>query len=272
MLNTVHCPDCGSLSWKNTGKEMVCLVCNHQVLFKDGILMLTPDEKIEGNEAETRDKQASGYLQHIKFPTQRDSLDSFLKLLPESLKTRTVLDLGCGPGPSTELLRMKGFKHVVSVDFSMKSLSINKNSLPDSKENIFVRADLNQVSFAEQSCGVLMMTDFLQHLGDWNAQKAFLGNAANALEIGGEFYLSCFNMNIKNYLRGDVHGAFSNGAIPYSRIHHKEVVKMLPDFLTVDEFYPMNIFNAPLPDSLARRIPGAFFLGRMLVVTGRRTS
>lgn len=271
MKDNICCPDCGRLSWTDVDQGLQCFDCGRQIMPQDGILMFTPDNNIQSGEVSARDRQASGYLQHSKFPTQKDSLTSFLQSVPESLKHKSVLDLGCGPGPSTGMLDMLGFKRTVSVDFSFQSLLINRDGLTNTCGHEFVRADLNQVTFAEQSCGVLMMTDFLQHLGDWGSMLRFLNNAVNSLEIGGKFYLSCFNLNVKHFIRGDIHGTFSNGSIPYSRIHHKEIAKLLPDFLSVDEFYPMNIFNAPLPDRIARRVPGSFFLGRMLVVTGQRT-
>lgn len=233
--------------------------------------MLTPDSEIEGQEPLTRDRQAAGYLQHSKFSTQKESVRRFIDDLPMETKKHPVLDLGCGPGPSTKMLNSSGFEAVISCDFSMQSLLLNKEGLGTMCGNqLFVRVDLNHVLFASQSCGVLLMTDFLQHLGDWVKQKKFLEKASDALMVGGRYYLSCFNLNIKNYLRGDIHGSFCGDSIKYTRNHYKEMRKILPESMSIDELYPMNIFNDHVLDKFARRMPGALFLSRMLVVTGRR--
>ncbi len=57
------------------------------------------------------------------------------------------------------------------------------------------------------------MCDFLQHLGGHEARSAFLSKAFSWLAPGGYFYLSFFNFNIKNYLKGDLRGHFADGAI-----------------------------------------------------------
>lgn len=271
MIRGIACPSCGQSLWEQKEDGVLCQNCTQSLqLTREGILVYTPNDKIKGEEQETRDRQASAYLKHSKFPTQKHSLNQFLPSLSCDLKKKPVLDLGCGPGPSTALLHNHGFHLVTSIDFSLQSLILNKGGIPKNDDQQYICADLNQVSFVSDENGVLLMTDFLQHLGDWHAQKRFLKKALNSLLIGGQFYLSCFNLNIKNYLRGDIHGSFSNGAIQYSRIHHKELRKLLPDNMLIEDFYPMNIFNSSLLDRFARKVPGSLFLGRMSVITGSR--
>ena len=266
------CPACNCSSWRLETKHLYCEPCGYSVNLTDhGIVIYSSDALIGCEEYVTRDKKAHSCLEHRKLPTQVTSISTFLSVIPDQFKNEKVLNLGCGSGPSTALLHEHGFNDVTAIDFSMERLKVNKQGLPDDERRWFVRADLNQVDFAPERCGLLMMADFLQHLGDWQDQKHFLVKASNALMKGGRFYLSCFNLNIKNYLRGDIHGSYSNNTIQYTRMHYKEISKLLPDNLVIDEFYPMNIFHSPVMDNLARKIPGAFLLGRMLVVTGRRT-
>lgn len=114
------------------------------------------------------------------------------------------------------------------------------------------------------------MADFIQHIGNRDVQKQFLSNASESLILGGRFYLSCFNLNIKNYIKGDIQGAYANGSIPYERIHHLELHQLFPQQLSIENIYPMNIFHTPLLDRIARSFPFSGFLGRMTVVTGRK--
>ena len=78
----------------------------------------------------------------------------------------------------------------------------------------FVQADLNDTFFVPDSTDVLLMADFLQHLGPEAVQRRFLRNAFEALRPGGRFYLSFFNTNLKNRLKSDINGSFADGAIP----------------------------------------------------------
>ena len=89
-----------------------------------------------------------------------------------------------------------------------------------------------------------MMVDFLQHLGDAATQKDFLHKAFSALKPGGWFYLTFFNTNIVNRLKGDIEGTFADGQIPYRRLSAKEVRAMLPRDVNVDTVDWSNIFHA----------------------------
>ncbi len=89
-----------------------------------------------------------------------------------------------------------------------------------------------------------MMVDFLQHLGDAATQKDFLHKAFSALKPGGWFYLTFFNTNIVNRLKGDIEGTFADGQIPYRRLSAKEVRAMLPTDVNVDTVDWSNIFHA----------------------------
>ncbi|WP_176957513.1 class I SAM-dependent methyltransferase [Mariprofundus sp. KV] len=270
LMQIVQCSRCGSNKWRFGSNEMACESCNNTLEIFEDIILYTPDSRlVEKPEHVIRDKQANGYLQHCKFGSHRESLSTFISLLPEFAKQRPILDLGCGPGPSTEILQDYGFEKLVSIDFSTQSLLLNKSQL-DIIHPKFVRADLNEVSFVEKSVSVVLMTDFLQHLGDWDVQYSFMQKTLRALIPGGRFYLSCFNINIKNYLKGDIHGSFSNGNIRYSRLHHKELCQLIPEGFVVDAIKPMNISMNSRVDKLLCKLPLASFLGRWSVVTGFR--
>jgi ubiquinone/menaquinone biosynthesis C-methylase UbiE len=185
-------------------------------------------------------------------------------------KEQAVLDLGCGPGPTTALLVDGGFR-VTAVDFSRRSLEVNVASLTKDRERcVFVQADMREILFHENSADGLMMADFLQHLGGTEVQRGFLHSAFAALKPGGWFYLTFFNTNIVNRMKGDVVGSFSNGQIPYRRLSAREVRGMLPENLFVGAPAFSNIFHDVWSDRIATALPGAGLLARMVILSGRK--
>jgi hypothetical protein len=88
------------------------------------------------------------------------------------------------------------------------------------------------------------------------------------LRPGGWFFLSFFNINVKNRLRGDIEGAYAAGEIPYRRLAPREVVGMLPANIEITEVLPMNLFHRTVPDRLVARLPYARHFARMMVICG----
>lgn len=221
-------------------------------------------------EAGARDRQARGYLQHSKFPIQIFRVQQFLDRVPASAKARPALDLGCGPGPYTLSLLEKGYR-VVAVDFSRESLRVNLGACGLHVHSVaHVVADLTRVQFAPDSTDLLLMCDFLQHLGGREARADFLRKSFSWLAPGGHFYLSCFNLNLVNRMKGDRRGAFAAGAIPYERIVLSELLAALPEGILVDSIVPMNVFHGVRADRIAAYLPFARHLARMHAVSGRK--
>jgi SAM-dependent methyltransferase len=244
--------------------------CGNVIAIRDGIVQYTPDGTLDQMpEVGARDRQADGYLSHSKFPTQIARVEAFLRRRGERSRDELAYDLGCGPGPFTAMLVRRGSR-VVAVDFSGRSLAINRASIPaaDRARVTFVRADLNALCMAPGSAQLLLMCDFLQHLGNQSVRSTFLAKAFEWLRPGGRFYLSFFNLNIKHYFAGDRQGSFSDGAIGYERLRASQVIGALPPDVTVESVTPLNVFQASRADRLAARLPGASWLARMVAVTG----
>lgn len=269
LLGNLLCSNCCSNVLFLDGDKVSC-VCGNKVEFGNhNILQYTKKNVLDTiSEVKTRNKQASGYLQHVKFPIQIFRLKQFLNSLPSNLNGLIAVDLGCGPGPGTSLLMKKGFK-VIAVDFSEESLILNKEINSANLKNIlFVEADLNQFKLRANSAYCILMCDVLQHIGDKNQRSLFLKNAFESLMPGGYFHMTFFNFNLKNYLKGDMSGSFSIGTIKYERLLFREVIAMFPEDIEVKSILPMNISNDVYFDRLLSTLPGAKYLSRMIAISG----
>lgn len=270
LHNLLVCDLCGNPLTPPQGDSGKCFCPQgHFKTVADGVIHYHGDELLSRySEAAVRDRQAPGYLQHGKLPSQIAHIRRFVEAIPAELKKYPALDLGCGPGPTTAICLEQGID-VVAVDFSARSLHLNKLHRPAGKaESLYVLADLKKVRFADRSAGVLMMCDFLQHL--MQDAEPFLERVFDALIPGGVFYLSAFNFNLVHRWKGDRTGSFSQGNIPYRRFSLPELAQMLPKGVEIEKTYAMNIFTNPGLDRIACSAPGSSLLARWIILQGRR--
>lgn len=272
----IRCLQCGkSISLCSDVNGCACGATSY--LQRNGIYARKGLSEENLTEMKARDSQAKGYLQHIKFSTQVASFERWLSHAPKSAGAGLarpdlqVLELGCGPGPYSKLMKSRGYS-VAAIDFSFESLRINAESCETVKSGaaIFVQEDLNKLGLQPESVDLLVMADFLQHLGSRALRERLLYEACNALRPGGRFYLSFFNLNIKNFLKGDIHGNFAGKEMAYERLSSANVQSSLPEFVEVEKIEPMNIFHSAKLDSMMRAVPWALLLARMAVITGNR--
>lgn len=270
LSETLLCPACNRSLRFDGSSVRICCTGPAGSTIEDGIVRYDPALSIDAStEIRARDRQAHGYLTHDKFPIQVFRIGNFVRRMAAEMCAFPVMDLGCGPGPTTEILVEAGFR-TIAIDFSLESLKINALNLRSATEVLFVQADLRRIRFVNTCVAGLMMADFLQHLVSARVQKEFLDQAFRALVPGGWFFLSFFNVNVKNWFKGDVIGAFANGAIPYRRLTPREVVGMLPADVVVTEIIPMNISHAVNYDRILARLPFARLFARMVIILGRK--
>ena len=225
---------------------------------------------VPSREADARDREAPDYLKHAKFPTQIARFKEWIASLPEALRRYPALDLGSGPGPTTSLLLEAGF-HVIAVDFSIESLRLNRTQNLEHAANVtFICDDITQMACAPQSIGAVVASDVLQHLESRSLRQLLFGEVQRVLVPDGRLFLSFSNLNVKNYLRGDIRGVFAEGAITYERLSQRDVVASLPESIVIDRMYPTNIFHKAWLDRIAAAVPLATLFARMVNVHGRR--
>jgi SAM-dependent methyltransferase len=267
----LRCPSCAREVELDSNDAPATCGCGTVLGVESGLVAYSSRPGLRGiPEVAARDGEADGYLQHAKFPIQRFRVKQFLAGLPDWLKKRPVIELGCGPGPHTRSL-LEADYDVIAVDFSEKSLLINRDANLDYAGRVcYVKADLNALKMSPDCTNLLLMCDFLQHLGSADVRAAFIRKAFDWLAPGGYFYLTFFNLNVVNYLKGDLRGTFAGGAIHYERLLYKEVVKAFPQSVCVGSVVPLNIFHDVVPDRLAAMLPGAKWLSRMIAISGRK--
>jgi ubiquinone/menaquinone biosynthesis C-methylase UbiE len=262
-----RCKDCGKpLAFSDKGVRACCDVAGGAAFRGDFLIYDPAMDKRPPPEMFVRDHDALNYVSHRKFPTQIDRLKNYLLARSAEDVCGTVLDLGCGPGPTTMLLLDAGYE-VAAVDFSIQSLALNAQLCGRrTSRALFVQGNMNEMEFSEGAADGLMMADFLQHLGNKETQAAFLKKLFRALKPGGWFYLSFFNTNLLNRLQNDLEGARKN--IPFRRLTLSEVRGMLPNDVKVVRQSVMNIFNGAVADRIATSLPLAELFAHMAVIEG----
>ena len=267
------CPLCGRGSVTVINNRVVTSCCNRVFKLEDNQIIIFDDAILSIPEVKSRNNQAKGYLMHSKFPTQISRMQRWMSNIPQELLDGITLDLGCGPGPTTEILLEIGARNILSADFSITSLRINKGICQYHEESpIYMLQDIRDIRLRESSISVLVMADFLQHITDKDARDHFLNKAMKSLIPGGCFFLSFFNINIKNYLKNDIVGSFASGTIKYERLNYKKVISSFPDDIIVDKVVPMNISHHAVFDRLLCALPLANLFSRMIIVQGRKVS
>lgn len=270
LLDFILCETCGAPIKASPDGSVARCLNGHSCGFAEGILEYTsPMSLADNKEVAARDRQARSYLSHSKVAVHSMRFREFCDGVPRDfLENKIALDLGCGPGPNASILLSKGCK-VIAVDFSRQSLVLNQNANLDYlADSLYVCADLNRIRFAENAADVLVMSDFLQHLGDRNRQGEFLQSIFRSLKPGGVFYLTFFNINLKNLIKSDIRGNW--GEISYMRNRVGDVLRMLPADIVVAQQTPMNLSTSVGMDRILSRLPYADWFARWMLLTGYR--
>lgn len=121
--------------------------------------------------------------QHMLFHSQYDR-PVIQRLLPD-LHGKQVLNLGCGSGDDSALLRSLGAATSVGIDISDKLIAIAKTQHPDCDFQVM---DMEHLQFDDQSFDVAYAGLALHYLEDWS--RAFT-EVYRVLRPGGSFVFSC---------------------------------------------------------------------------------
>tara|TARA_B110000240_G_C13248958_1_gene346564 strand:+ start:159 stop:515 length:357 start_codon:yes stop_codon:yes gene_type:complete len=98
--DVILCPSCG-VDLRIIEENVTSSCCNTKFRVEDNQIVIFDDTISSNPEARSRNRHAAGYLLHDKFPTQISILKRWISKISNKLLDDGVLDIGCGPGPTT---------------------------------------------------------------------------------------------------------------------------------------------------------------------------
>lgn len=107
---------------------------------------------------------------------------------PDELKSKTVLEVGCGAGRFTEVLLSAGAT-VCAIDFSNSVEVTQTNNIQHADRLCLAQADIYDIPFPPQSFDFVFCFGVLQHTPD--PHRAFL-NLTRYIAPGGKIAVDCY--------------------------------------------------------------------------------
>ena len=118
----------------------------------------------------------------FKSPPARKCLYERYRFCNKYIKGKTVLDIPCGVGWGTSLL--KGARRVHGVDLSDEAIEYARSHF--GRRACFSMGNMNELSFSDDSFDVIICLEGLEHVEPAIA-RAFLQEARRVLKAGGLF-------------------------------------------------------------------------------------
>ena len=151
-------------SKKSANEEILRCMKGHVFKINNGIPNFVINNKLESkiyddiwkNNTLSKYKKKDIKLYKKKF-------QSFAKIKKLNLRNKLVLDAGCGEGRFSWLLGNLGAKKVVAVDFSNAALSRAKYQSANQSKIIFIKADLNNLPFKENTFDLVISFGVIHH-------------------------------------------------------------------------------------------------------------
>jgi len=141
---------------------------------------------------------------------QRRVADRWWRAEAVSLKSKTVLEIGCGQGAGTELLLERyGASQVIAFDYDPKQLDLARRRLTPKFNDqpwLFV-GDAERLPFRAGRFDVVVEFAILHHVPDW---RRALREVARVLKPGGWFFY-------EEFLRGFVAHPISRALLDHPR-------------------------------------------------------
>lgn len=137
------------------------------------------------------DEFAAEYAQRfMDLNAYSDSIDRFCELIGP--KDPKILELACGPGNVTRLLKFRFPKsRIVAVDLAPKMIEIAQNALPDVDFRVM---DVRDISSVSEVFDAIMCSFCLPFLSKIDAEK-LIADCAGQLVSGGVLYISTMEGN-----------------------------------------------------------------------------
>ncbi|MDD5589694.1 MAG: class I SAM-dependent methyltransferase [Candidatus Portnoybacteria bacterium] len=161
----------------------------------------------------------------------RDHLTRY-GFIREMVKDKIVLDVACGTGYGSAMIKEAGAKKVFGVDHSAEAISHARENY--AKEGVeFICGSAARLDFGDNYFDMVVSFETIEHL-DASTRDAYLSEIGRVLEPGGIFIISTPNRKVVS--------PFSKK--PHYKFHIIEYVeKELLDILRRFEFIDFNVYG-----------------------------
>jgi len=143
---------------------------------------------------------------------------AFQRLLPDSLKDKRVLDLGCGLGYFAREARTRGARDVIGVDISERMLE-EARRLTSDPGIVYVRAGLENFEAEAGSFDLVVASLALHYIADY---PALVRRVALWLAPGGRFAFSVEHPIYTAHGTADWHNAADGTALHWPVDHYRD--------------------------------------------------
>lgn len=158
------------------------------------------------------------------------------KLIPETHMKRYALDIGCGTGVFTNILRSKGY-HVFSVDLNKRMLRIATETF--GKRAMFMEMSAAKLGFQENIFDLVLALEIIEHL---DKPAALLSGIHRGTKKCGKILVSTPNKLSFEGIRGKIL-EFTTGEkwVAWDLSHKKvfssvEFIRLLESYFTIEKF------------------------------------
>lgn len=240
FLKLLKCIVCGGkLDKSSKNSSLVCRKCGRYYPVIDGIADLhLPEKGIMTQSVNMKNQyEIRGNFEH-ELRTEKERQDITVELAEGD----TLLEIGCAGGVMTANLS-ENIPNIVASDISLTYLRKAKKNVPSAK---FVRLDIHNLPFDDESFDCIVCTEVLEHV--YSPYKA-LDEIHRILKPKGNFVLSVPNNMTFNRIFWHLmkrKEQYANLNIMNLHINFFDTGSIL-ELLRKSGFYPISIMSADVP-------------------------